>query len=507
MPGGIEKTPAGAKPPRIGFLRVLDATALLLVAAGVFAVVVKLGARTGFDAQGILEAGGLLLAGTAALALLFGPSRLLLSLFLVLLFTGHEFLSPLTFPLAGVEWHPRELMLFLLIAHLVVKGLRWKLTFRDSPVHYCIGCYALVYVLSAAVGVFHQYGIHEIIEECRYPVFLAAYAAFVLCATTRADLRFYSRLVLILATATALAGCIFFLYSLVSGEVINVQNVMGSYVKRQIGPFLLQSVRPNGHLYFEVAVVVLASLLLCPAVSRRRKTGYLVLTMLFLCAIAITMMRTAYIALSLSLILLAYWSLPKALARALAFAGLVGACCGAVVFGLIVYESVVGWLPGVGVSLKGRFVEIEGAWRAFLTHPLLGCGMGESFEGMGFVAKTSRLSYTRATYQTLHNVWMYFLFKGGLTGFGLAAVGLGGLVLYGKGLTGRVRAIEDRYFLRGLVAALAGQCIASLAMPRLTFPAGHVFIAMMASAFVILAAAKGQEPHGLRAGAVRAGQG
>ncbi|MBP8129378.1 MAG: hypothetical protein KA184_07320, partial [Candidatus Hydrogenedentes bacterium] len=50
----------------------------------------------------------------------------------------------------------------------------------------------------------------------------------------------------------------------------------------------------------------------------------------------------------------------------------------------------------------------------------------------------------------------------------------------------RTQDARGRFLLRGLVAATAGQLVASLAMPRLTYPAGAVFLAMMTCAFLVL---------------------
>ena len=281
-----------------------------------------------------------------------------------------------------------------------------------------------------------------------------------------------------------MASLAFFGYTLVAG-VINVQNWLGEFVPRIVGPWLLQSVRPNGHMFFEVAVVVLAGMLFCPDLSRVRRAVYALLILLLLAAIAVMMMRTAYIALFLSLAVLVVLHLPR---EAQAWAGVTGlgaAAALAAFFGLHLHETLDQWIPGLEVSLRGRLVEIEGALRMFRREPLLGAGMGSKFTGMGFVAKTTLLSVAQADYQTVHNVWMYYLFKGGMAGMVLVFLGLGGIALRARAITETLPSRKDRFFMKGLLAACGGQLIASLAMPRLTYPIGGVFLAMIAAAFVL----------------------
>jgi hypothetical protein len=432
--------------------------------------------------------GGVLLAGfLGLLVLLFGPTRLTTALFLVSMLLFHQHLSVFIVPAGGVEWHPRELLLFLFLAHAAVQLVARRVSLWEDPVHFYMAVYLGFYVLTGAVGLTHQYVLQEIIEECRYPVFLASYPALLVCVRGRQEIFAYSRLVCLVTVLVAAASVLFFLYTLTLGSVINVQNAYGAFVQRQVGPLLLQSVRANGHMYFEIGLVMLVSLLACPAVRLRRKVLYAGVCVLFAAAIVITMMRTAYVAVGLSLALLVLLSLPSALRRVALFAGTFTVSVVLVVFGLALYETIQAALPDVEVSLKGRTVEMAGAWEEFVAHPLVGVGMGRSFEAFGYVAKTSELSYAQSEYQTLHNVWMYFLFKGGLAGMLLAVVGLVGLGLRGVQLVDRLQDPFERFYARGLAAAFAGQLVASLAMPRLTYPQGHVFVAMVAVAFLWLA--------------------
>ncbi|MCC6143996.1 MAG: hypothetical protein IT368_09335, partial [Candidatus Hydrogenedentes bacterium] len=86
---------------------------------------------------------------------------------------------------------------------------------------------------------------------------------------------------------------------------------------------------------------------------------------------------------------------------------------------------------------------------------------------------------------------MYFLFKGGMVGTMFVLLGLGGIFARGYITVDKLSDMRDRFFLRAMLAAYAGQLLASLAMPRLTYPEGHVFVAMMAAVF--FAMAQGQE--------------
>ncbi len=267
---------------------------------------------------------------------------------------------------------------------------------------------------------------------------------------------------------------------------MSVQNSLGEYVQRLVGPFLLQSVRPNGHMYFEVSVIVLVSYWLSPAATWRKRLLILPLLGIRLFAIAITMMRTAYISLFVSMAVLVVLFLPRELQIIAAFLTLIAVAVGIAAMSVGLHEVVTQAIPGLEISIRARVVEIKGAMRLFLRSPLMGAGMGSSFTGISYVAKTTQFSYTQVAYQTVHNVWMYYLFKGGLVGMVLVALGLGGIIGRGYLITQRIPDLRDRYLMRGLLAALIGQLIASLAMPRLTYPKGAVFLAMAAAAFVVM---------------------
>jgi len=426
--------------------------------------------------------------GLPVLALLvFGPSRLMLSVFLAAMVTDHQFRSWTVVPFGGVEWHPRELLLFVLFAHLAVRFLRGKADLRPDMMHYFFYVYAAFFVFIAWRGVLRQPNLQAVAAECRYPLFLGSYFVFVACVDGTRDLRYYLRLVFWLSFAIAIAGIGLFVYTLVTGNVINTQNVLGEYVRRQIGPYLLQSVRPNGHLFFEVIVVVLAGMLFCPEESLGRKLWYIPVIAVFLFAILITMMRTSYVTLGLSLGILILLHLRREVQGLSWYLGALLLAAAVAAFALHLDAYLIPYIPGDDASLRGRLVETEGALGMFRREPFLGAGMGSTFEGMGFVAKATLQSVAQTDYQTVHNVWIYYLFKGGLLGMLLVGVGLGGIVFRSHQIIRALPSKRDQFFMRGLLAALIGQYIASLAMPRLTYPSGGVFLSMMACAFVVMA--------------------
>lgn len=479
----LNTAPGGNRQSFSGWVQAL---ALAVVIAAVTVYAMRFAPLFGLDSYPYLAGAAAVIGAAVAAFLVFGPSWLVVSLFLIKMILGHQFRSMYIFPLAGVEWHPRELWLFLLLAHFAVKLLLGRAKLRPDLFHYFFYLYCFFFVFIAAVGLWRQMNLTEIIEECRFPVFLSTYFVLAACISGKREVWFHARVILALTAVIALGACLFFAYTFVTGNVINTQNVYGEYVQRQIGPRLLQSVRPNGHMFYEVCSVVLAALLCCRETTPRIRLLYAALLGLFGCAIVITMMRTAYVALACSLAILVFISLPRGVRWIAAIGGIVTAILVAVALGAHVYESTAQQLPDLEVSLRARFEEMRGAWDAFARSPITGAGMGSSFEGMGWVAKQSTVAYGQATYQTVHNVWMYYLFKGGILGIALVLAGLGGIIARAYIAIDGMKDARDRFLLRGLVAATAGQLVASLAMPRLTYPIGAVFLAMMTCAFLIL---------------------
>jgi len=437
---------------------------------------------------------GAMMGAAAAFAILFGllfafgPSRFPLALFLGYMAASHQFRSVATKQFGGIEWHPREVLLFMLLFHWGAKLLQRKASWRHDLADIPMLLYGAFFVEIAVCGLLRETDLHRWISECRYPVFLASYVAF--AGLVRDKRTLYHGFWFLFTLGGAIAGLaiLFFLYTLATGSVINTQNAFGEYVPRQIGPLLLQSVRPNGHMMFEILLTVLAALFFCPALSRLQRIGCVLGMGLFGAAIGIGMMRTAYVTVLLSLVLAGYFLIPSRAARRSVLAvAIIGGVTAALFSAAALYTFLAGIVPVLGESIRGRFEEIRGAWSLFLQYPLLGAGMGSTFEAMGFVSKTSTLAYGQAEYQTVHNVWIYFLSKGGIIGFSMAAAALAGLYGRGVSLIAHARNPVDRYLLIGLAASFGGQLVASLAMPRLTYPNGHVYIAIMAACWGVFA--------------------
>jgi O-antigen ligase len=424
-------------------------------------------------------------AGAALLLYLaFGPSRPMLALFLVFMVSSQEYRSFVVVPFGGVEWHPREFLLFLLLAHWVVKVLQGKARPSADIVHLFTAMILVFYLQIALVGLATQADIHLIISECRYPIFLLSYLVFVSLLKDRRDLDFFARLVLWTTVVIALASISYFVFAYATGVNKNIQNAFGTFVPRLAGSRIVMSVRPMGHMMYDICVVVLAGLLFCPATTRRRKIEYLAILALLFAGIGIMFMRTAYLSVAFSLMVLALMSLRPRVAIRLAL--------GVGIFALAMFLFKDRIVAGLGVhkesldiSVQGRLVEMAGAWSMFLKHPILGNGMGSTFEALGLATKTSQVGYAAAEFQTVHNAWMYFLFKGGVIGMLLVVVGLGGILVRGLSIIPRIQDARDRCFLRGVVAAFAGQLFATLFMPRLTYPSGYVFIAIATSVIYV----------------------
>jgi len=440
---------------------------------------------------------GAFIALTAAAGLLLvfvvcAPSRWVVLAFLLFMLTSHQFRSPITFPFGGVEWHPRELALLALALHGAIALLRGKLLIPQhaQPLSFALLLYGACFLTAMAQGILLDNGTRLIIAELRYPIFLLAFLPIALCIHHRADLYFLLRAMVLTTLLIALTAIAFLLYTEISGHIINVQNSLGEFVRRDFNGRLIQSIRPNGHHLFEVAVIILASLLGTRDLSTARRILYTALLLVFLVAIALTMMRTAYLALALGLAVLAWCYLPKKLQLlSLASAPFLAAAALAWFYGAL-DSAVPGATANLEVSLRSRFVEMAGAWDLFLAHPLLGSGLGSVFTAPGLVASQTLLSVREVEYQTIHNVWMYFLYKGGVVGFAFAFLGLGGIAFAGWRIAARQDDAWERHFAFGLFAAYLGQLLASLAMPRLTYPSGAVFVVMVAFAFLLLAQSK-----------------
>ncbi len=430
-----------------------------------------------------LALAALAVGGVALLAM---PSRYVIALFVLFMAFTHQFRSFFTIAAAGIEWHPRELLFAVVLAHFTIRLAIGRVHFVADPINLFVGCIAAFFALTAFWGIVQQRNFHLIVSEIRSPVFLASFCVFVGLGAKQ-DLRWYARLLVGATIVTATVSIAFFAYTFLSGHVVSTQNVLGEFVQRRIAGKLVQSVRPAGHMYYEVCLVVLTSLAFGPVLTRRRRFVYFGFIGILSVAIAITMMRTAYVSVLVSLALLAFLALPSNRARfTIAWLGTVVAVIILGMFSTVLHETLMSAFPRVGVSLQNRLVEISGAYRAFARHPVIGTGMGSTFEALGLATKTSQIAYAQSSFQTIHNVWMYYLFKGGLLGTGIILLGYGGLFME---TCRRIALLTDpvqRYFMRGLAAALGAQMVASLAMPRLLYAKGYVFLAMVAAYAVLV---------------------
>ena len=124
--------------------------------------------RLGY-AQYDYAVGAAAILGGAFLALLvLGPSWIMLTVFLVFMIASHQFRSFIILPAGGVEWHPRELLLFVLLAHLGAKLVLGKAELRPDIMHYFFFLYCVFFAHIAARGLLTQTDIQSVIAECRF---------------------------------------------------------------------------------------------------------------------------------------------------------------------------------------------------------------------------------------------------------------------------------------------------------------------------------------------------
>ncbi|MBI2433743.1 MAG: O-antigen ligase family protein [Candidatus Hydrogenedentes bacterium] len=433
-------------------------------------------------------------------ALLAASSRRLVpGLFVAFLVAGHLYRSPEVWGFAGVEWHPRELLLGLLLLWTCSQAAIQKISVPHDPLLFFYALYASAFCFLALIGVLRGQPPAEIVEELRYPLFLLAFPAFVVALRDRGDVWRLVTVLLGVAVLVALAGLAYFAWALWTDFTLSQQNFLGEFVRRRFGSIMVLSVRPSAHLWFEVGLPILFSLALC-SVSRRQRCGVAGafalagLAALLAAAIAITMMRTAYVSAAVACAAVLFLRMRP---RAQRLTVLVMAC----VFVAVVVHGAANSarLPSLQpqeweVSLRARMVETLGAWELIKQHPVAGAGLGSFFEGVGYVAKTSQSTYGPTQYQSLHNVWLYILMKGGAVGLFLALAGMAGILWRSWRIAGTLRDPWDRALVHGLIAALAGQCVASITMARLTYPAGHVLVALSA-AVVLFYAVEAQQAY------------
>ncbi len=426
------------------------------------------------------------LTGIAGCTLLvLGPSRIILTLVFLLALLDHQFRSPFIVPFAGVEWHPRELLLILLFVHFVVKLAQPQIWIRWTPLHVAVLLYTAVFAYAAWRGLWLGNDTRAILAECRAPLFLGVFWVFAGAVKTPRDLFYYGYLALCVLAVLAVVTIGAFAYFAVTGPITNTQNALGEFVPRIIAGIPLQSIRPSGHAWFEAALVVSLGMLLCPREPWYRKAVYAGLAVLFAAAIGAGMMRTAFVSVIVSLGVMLWLNLPGVgkgltLSLMLFFVGSVA------FMALLNSDSVYGLPSFQDRSLNARAVETAGALEAIRQQPLLGSGFGSSFEALGLAQKDSASSAIPVAYHSLHNVWLYIAWKAGLIGLGLAVMALAELLIYSQWIIARLPSMSQRCLGRALQAVLIGQLVASAAMPRLTYANGALFLGFWAMAMVLL---------------------
>ncbi len=426
------------------------------------------------------------LAGIACCTLLvLGPSRIILTLVFLLALLDHQFRSPFIVPFAGVEWHPRELLLILLFVHFVVKLAQPRIWIRWTPLHVAMLLYTTVFAYAAWRGLWLGNDPHAILAECRAPLFLAAFWVFAGTVKTSRDLNYYGYLALCVVAVLATATIGAFAYFSVTGPIANTQNALGEFVPRMVAGIPLQSIRPSGHAWFEAALVVSLGMLLCPREPWYRKAVYAGLAILFAAAVGAGMMRTAMVSVSVSLGVMLWLNLPRVgKGLSLSLMLFVGGVAG--FMAMLNSDSVYGMPSFQDRSLNARAVETAGAIEAIRQQPLFGSGFGSSFEALGLAQKDSASSAITVDYRSLHNVWLYIVWKAGLVGLAMAVLALAGMLIYSQWVIARLPSMSQRCLGRALQAVLVGQLVASAAMPRLTYANGALFLGVWVMAMVLL---------------------
>ncbi|MCP4642288.1 MAG: O-antigen ligase family protein [bacterium] len=431
-------------------------------------------------------------AGVGALAvamtLILGPSWFMLSVYLLFIICTHQYIFPFVIPFAGVEWQVRELILFVLLAHWTVAFLKGNVRVTFDMIHFAVGVVLLFFVVTALTGALRGNPMGYVIAESRNPLSLLSYVAFVALVPDRPTLHRYLKFILAITLITAAAATVFSLVATLSGSMLHLnQTAFGEITNKAFGPMRIQMFRPNGHELFEIAFVVLVSLFFSRATRGRQRFGILVMLLILSAGLMVGVMRTAYVVVLVSLLFLALFSLPSRLGQwMLAITGLSVALAILALFGSPLHVFVSRQLPGLDLSLQARMVEMSGAWRLFAEHPMLGAGFGSQFEALGLIQTGAMKASGVREYLTIHNTWMYWLFKGGVIGMAPLAAGLLAILAKGYYLIPRMRNSYNRALMRGLTAAFAGQLVGALAMPRFTYAKGFVLIALFAAAFYAL---------------------
>ncbi len=428
-----------------------------------------------------------------ALALPFGVLYLLLPLnysatiFLIFMILNHYYISVRVFPIAGMEIHPREIMMFMLLGNFFVNFAIKRIHWRWSVFQYFALLYLFFFIYIATVGFLSGYHWQRIVAETRFPFFFLSAFVFPYAWDSVKSLKKTIDVIFVVTILLALATCAIFVYVLFTGSILRFQNFMGEFVPAKIGPFRLQEVRLNGHMFFEIFFVIFLNQFFYYK-DKKKKIQSLCMFLFFVPPLLILMMKTALVCVFFACVLVVIVYLPSRL-RPLAFIlFILGVTVVFFTLVLLFHLEILSWTNSkLGISLQARLVEITGALENFMESPLIGKGMGSQFEGLGLASNFWQDLYALATYQTLHNLWVYWLFKGGIIGFSIIAMALAGILLRGGYIAITKYAGEDKGFWIGYWCALVAQVVVmSLAFPRLSYPIGQVYLSFSITVFIIL---------------------
>ncbi len=409
------------------------------------------------------------------------------TIFIIFMMLNHYYISVRIFPIAGMEIHPREIMMFMFLGNFFMNLILERICWRWSILLYFIVLYILFFVYIATIGFLSGYHWQRVVAETRFPFFFTSALIFPHAWKSLASLKKTINIIFILTVLIAIATYFLFIYVFLTGNVMRFQNYLGEFVPAQIGPFRLQEVRFNGHMFFEIFFIIFLSQFFYHK-KYKEKIKDLFWLLFFIPPLFILMMKTALVSVFFGCVLVVIIYLPSRL-RPLAFV-LFTLCAALSFFSLVLlfHLDILSWTnSSLGISLQARLVEITGALESFMKSPILGTGMGSQFEGIGLASNFWQDLYALATYQTLHNLWVYWLFKGGIIGFCIIAIALTGILLTSGYLVIVRFSGQNKGFWIGYWCALVSQVVVmSLAFPRLSYPIGQVYLAFSVSLFIIL---------------------
>jgi len=409
------------------------------------------------------------------------------TIFLVFMMLNHYYISIKIFPVAGMEIHPREIMLFMFLGNFFVNLILERVYWRWTIYSYFALLYLLFFVYIATVGFLSGYHWQRVVAETRFPFFFVSALIFPHVWKSLSSLKKTIDIIFILTVILGIVTCAIFIYVLLTGKILRFQNFLGEFVPAKLGPLKLQEVRLNGHMFFEIFFIIFLSQFFYHKDYKKKKKSLLIV-LFFIPPLLILIMKTALVSVFFGSVLVFIIYLPSKI-RPLAFILFV-LCVVTVLFSsvLLFHLDILSWTNSrLGISLQARLVEITGALEIFMKSPLFGSGMGSQFEGMGLASNFWQDLYTLATYQTLHNLWVYWLFKGGILGFTFIAIALMGIVCAGGYLVIVRYTGKDKGFWIGYWCALTAQIVVmSLAFPRLSYPIGQVYLSLSVAVMSIL---------------------